>query len=755
MRSCLLCLLLLFCTLSCLAQRVTLDFNDTSLAEALRQIDHVQQDKHIIFVFNDLEDLHISYNVHRKDAADAVREVCQGLPILITESEDNIFIEYIKPPMHLLPSVSISGRQIQNYESGFTARPNIQGLSALDLLTSQPNITLRDGHLYMNGQPIKHIYLNGMPLTDQSEVDQLTSDVITQVKADYSTGSLYITLRRPSDRGYYGFAHAEFHYPNRFFESAATGVINARYNKTSIYDKFRIHNVERDDDIRFTNKTPNRYTEINYQMNSLNRVIDNRISVMHEFSDRHSLGFSHYIASHLGESSAIYPKITGVKDFNGQSHHLDNEVTLKYMADLTQRHIRLDLLGDVFTRKSYNENISLYGAGVGTEQGEAPTISMMKVSADIQHPIHQHLTLKYGADFNQFSHHYVPTEYLSNVNGLNPFLNEMNIQGKMSRLYLQMSGDWHGIKIDAGLAPQLHHSQQSVMDDYALTISELGIRNHQQSINPFLRLFIPLGSKHLHTMSLSLQQELDEIPYAILPPTIRWNDAFNYSEGNRYLQAPQVTSAMIHLSLWQSRLLLTASYRTIKDEIYWQTEQNKEQDNLFKTKPIGISRGRHLGLQAECNIHPSSAWQMKFNAQMNINMEDETLGYVRYKGNHLQQYYACINHFYFPLQWSAMLSGILQPKFHTYDRTYRTTYHIRAEVMKSFCNNRYQVSVMAQPFQRNRGLLRVYEDYTVNYSYEKDLQTFGFRFIWNFRGHTRVKVKALEGTLKYNNIIDN
>ena len=134
------------------AQRITLDLQGASLAEALKQIDHAQSDRHLMFVYSDLENLTAHSSPRRSYVLKAVREACQGYPILITEVDDNILIEYVRPPMHLLPDVAVAGRHIQNDEAGYSVYPDVDGLNASALLVSLPDITMHDGCYFLNGR---------------------------------------------------------------------------------------------------------------------------------------------------------------------------------------------------------------------------------------------------------------------------------------------------------------------------------------------------------------------------------------------------------------------------------------------------------------------------------------------------------------------------------------------------------------------------------------------------------------------------
>ena len=70
-------ILLLFISvaISVKAQRVTREYNNVSLSEALRQLNEQTEDYTISFLYNELEDFRITTSVHRKSIPDAIRQM--------------------------------------------------------------------------------------------------------------------------------------------------------------------------------------------------------------------------------------------------------------------------------------------------------------------------------------------------------------------------------------------------------------------------------------------------------------------------------------------------------------------------------------------------------------------------------------------------------------------------------------------------------------------------------------------------------
>ena len=90
-------LLLLLCLLSlCIeAQTITRQYNNVSMAQALRELNQVQHQYTVNFIYNDLEDFRITLSIKRQTVPDAIRQMIGFYPITITEQANNIFVECI------------------------------------------------------------------------------------------------------------------------------------------------------------------------------------------------------------------------------------------------------------------------------------------------------------------------------------------------------------------------------------------------------------------------------------------------------------------------------------------------------------------------------------------------------------------------------------------------------------------------------------------------------------------------------------
>ena len=75
------------------AQRLSHDFQDTSLSEALIWIDNAQDGYKLNFIFDELEDFTVTTQLKNVSVRDAVRQVCGFYPMHLTFDEQDIYIE--------------------------------------------------------------------------------------------------------------------------------------------------------------------------------------------------------------------------------------------------------------------------------------------------------------------------------------------------------------------------------------------------------------------------------------------------------------------------------------------------------------------------------------------------------------------------------------------------------------------------------------------------------------------------------------
>ena len=75
------------------AQKITQEYNNVSLSEALRQLNEQTDDYTISFLYNELEEFRITTSIHRKSVPDAIRQMIGFYPIHMTVENKEIVVE--------------------------------------------------------------------------------------------------------------------------------------------------------------------------------------------------------------------------------------------------------------------------------------------------------------------------------------------------------------------------------------------------------------------------------------------------------------------------------------------------------------------------------------------------------------------------------------------------------------------------------------------------------------------------------------
>ena len=75
------------------AQKITHEYNNVTLSEALRQLNEQTEEYTISFLYNELEDFRITTSIRRKSVPDAIRQMIGFYPIRMTVEDREIVVE--------------------------------------------------------------------------------------------------------------------------------------------------------------------------------------------------------------------------------------------------------------------------------------------------------------------------------------------------------------------------------------------------------------------------------------------------------------------------------------------------------------------------------------------------------------------------------------------------------------------------------------------------------------------------------------
>ncbi len=92
------------------AQKISRDYHNMSLSEALRQLNEQSEDYTISFLYNDLEDFRITTSVSRKTVPDAIRQMIGFYPIRMIVEDSEIIVECTHKTDHHLTGTIIDNQ---------------------------------------------------------------------------------------------------------------------------------------------------------------------------------------------------------------------------------------------------------------------------------------------------------------------------------------------------------------------------------------------------------------------------------------------------------------------------------------------------------------------------------------------------------------------------------------------------------------------------------------------------------------------
>ncbi len=93
MRKAIIFLIILGLPILATAQRVTHNFNNVSMSDALKYVQQQTSKHKIVFIYNELEDFKVTTAVHNKPVPDAIQQLIGFYPIRMTQSGDEIYVE--------------------------------------------------------------------------------------------------------------------------------------------------------------------------------------------------------------------------------------------------------------------------------------------------------------------------------------------------------------------------------------------------------------------------------------------------------------------------------------------------------------------------------------------------------------------------------------------------------------------------------------------------------------------------------------
>ena len=184
------------------AQRVTRNYRDVSIADALRQLAEESRDYTIYFLYNELEDFTITTHIKNKPVPEAIRQMIGFYPIRMTQGEKGeIYVECVHKTEHRLKGLVVDENNLP------LPYANVTLLNPADSTMVGGGVTNESGRFVIpndHGKVIARITYVGY----KTEYRLCTRDNVGTIKMqpdNYTLDGVTVKgskrLMRPTDRG--------------------------------------------------------------------------------------------------------------------------------------------------------------------------------------------------------------------------------------------------------------------------------------------------------------------------------------------------------------------------------------------------------------------------------------------------------------------------------------------------------------------------------------------------------------------------
>ena len=119
-------LIALCCFIDVQAQKVTRNYDNISMSEALRDLNEQSQDYTISFMYNELEDFRVTTSIKHKSVPEAILQIIGFYPVrVVKRGEYELYVECThKTNLHLTGTIIDENRQPVPYANVYLLHPS-------------------------------------------------------------------------------------------------------------------------------------------------------------------------------------------------------------------------------------------------------------------------------------------------------------------------------------------------------------------------------------------------------------------------------------------------------------------------------------------------------------------------------------------------------------------------------------------------------------------------------------------------------
>lgn len=295
---------------------------------------------------------------------------------LLAQGNDSLLVDTLKA-QELDEATVVASRIVRNadgYVISLRGSDITRGHLTSDVLGWLPDVIEDNGSYKINNLTVSEIYVDGIKISDDKELKAIPANAIDNIrikylndiskKASQAGGSIWITLKKPKEVGYYASLAGKTTAARRqgLNDGILSGFLKGRYKKWSYYDYayWRVlkYHEWRDQTVFAEGET----TELKEVTTSHSNYYSNRFSLAYDFNEKNTLAASYFVAlqnyrpvadTQEGSllSSIVSPEKTAVQ-----------EGTIKYTSQLNEKDANFTLITDYYHRSNKVDN-QYTGAG--------------------------------------------------------------------------------------------------------------------------------------------------------------------------------------------------------------------------------------------------------------------------------------------------------------------------------------------------------------------------------------------------------
>lgn len=588
--------------------------------------------------------------------------------------------------------------RIENPGPGYKANLDSSSIAAggnlFDLISVLPGVTFEGESFKVNCSKVAGIYINDVKIHDMYSLKFIGTAGVSNIKVTYapdgdsSAGSdggkikIYYRTTPQTTSGILS-GGVSFAPEEGFARSALFSDTDVRKGKLSISNSLHYSGNDPVDRKFKTQSTPTGEEVTSSTTSGPKHKINEKLLLQYDLTPQNSLSASITFAGEYSNPMTLTEApLSMSKTFNKSLrsecgteviYNLSLPGKVDLSASLSYTHI-----SDARFNRYISDEESGESAKVGTNQIEA------SITAAV--PVAQKHNLIVGGELDAtLSAYRLLLSY--GDTSFDESVKSAGTQGYVSRVYALMSGRLGIISYSAGA------NLQANILSYSDNTLHRKAHTSIVSINPTLKINLPLDKQESSSMDFVYRRSTSDIPYKAITPYRYWSDELNYTIGNPSLKAPSSHLVMAAFNLLSSALNIGLTYRCDNDEISFVRFTDQDDPRVTYTKPINLDQTHTFSLNIGVSYTKSKHFKSRLFLRADLLKEHSEIGSTHYGALRHRAYASLNNSISFGKGFGAELNARYQPRYRQYEKTYSACYAIYGSVFKTFLSESLRLAI--------------------------------------------------------------